>query len=78
MYTSAKTAVRTVYGSSKYFEVKVGMHQGSALSLLLFVTVTEAISTEFRDALPLEMLYADTVIAKTEDDLIKTTSFSYK
>ena len=54
------------------------MHQGSALSLLLFVTVTEAISTEFRDSLPLEMLYADTVIAKTEDDLIKTTSFSYK
>ena len=56
----------------------MGMHQGSALSLLLFVTVTEAISTEFRDSLPLEMLYADTVIAKTEDDLIKTTSFSYK
>jgi len=37
MYTSAKTVVRTVYGNSNGFEVKVGMHQGSALSLLLFV-----------------------------------------
>ena len=29
MYTGAKTVVRTVYGNSKGFEVKVGMHQGS-------------------------------------------------
>jgi len=32
MYTGAKTVVRTVYGDSKDFEVKVGMHQGSALT----------------------------------------------
>jgi len=48
MYTGAKTVVRTVYGSSSGFEVKVGMHQGSALSPLLFVIVMEAISREFR------------------------------
>jgi len=49
------------------------MHQGSALSPLLFVIVTEALSTEFRVALPWELLYADDliVIAKTEGDLIK-------
>ena len=29
MYSGAKTVVRTVYGNSKSFEVKVGMHQGS-------------------------------------------------
>ena len=29
MYTGAKTVVRTVYGNSRGFEVKVGMHQGS-------------------------------------------------
>ena len=34
MYAGAKTVVRTVYGNSKGFEVKVGMHQGSALSPL--------------------------------------------
>jgi len=32
MYTGAKTVVRTVYGNTECFEVKVGMHQGSALS----------------------------------------------
>ena len=30
MYTGAKTVIRTVYGNSNGFEVKVGMHQGSA------------------------------------------------
>jgi len=35
MYTGAKTVVETVYGNSGGFEVKVGMHQGSALSPLL-------------------------------------------
>ena len=39
MYTGAKTVVRTVYGNSKGFDVKVGMHQGSGLSPLLFVIV---------------------------------------
>jgi len=30
MHTGAKIVVRTVYGNSNGFEVKVGMHQGSA------------------------------------------------
>ena len=52
MYSSAKTVVRTVYGNRKSFEVNVGMHQGAASSPLLFVIVMEAISREFRVALP--------------------------
>jgi len=73
MYTAVKTVVRTVYGNSKGFEVKVGMDQGSALSPLLFMTVMEAISREFRVAVPWELLYADdlAVIAETEEELIK-------
>jgi len=73
IYTGAKTVVRTVYGNSKGFEVKVGMHQGSALSPLLFVIVIEAISREFRLALPWELRYADdlAVIAETEAELLK-------
>jgi len=49
------------------------MHQGSALSPLLFVIVVEAIFTEFRVALTWQLFYADdlVVIAETEDDLIK-------
>ena len=67
------TFARTVYGNSNGFEIKVGMHQDSALSPLLFVVVIEALSIEFRVTLPWELLYADDLvaIAKTEDDLIK-------
>jgi len=70
MYRGAKTVVRTVYGNSSCFEVNVGMHQGSALSPLLFVIVMEAIFTEFRVALPWELLYADNLVAvaETEED----------
>jgi len=47
MYTGAKTVVRIVYGNSKYFEVKVGICQGSMLSPLLFVILLEAIFREW-------------------------------
>ena len=45
MYAGAKTVVRTVYGSSNGFEVRVGtgMHHSSALSPLLFVIVMETL-----------------------------------
>jgi len=73
MYTGAKTVVRTVYGNSKGFEVKVGMHQGSALSSLLFVIAMESISREFMVAQPWKLLYADdlAVIVETEEEPIK-------
>ena len=51
----------------------MGMHQGLALSSLLFMIVMEAISREFRVALPWVLLYADdlAVIAETGQELIK-------
>jgi len=55
MYTGAKTVARTVYGNSNGFGVMFRMHQGSALSPLLFAIVTEALSTKFRVALPRDM-----------------------
>ena len=57
-------------GNSKCFEVKVGMHQCSALSLLVFVIV---ICRQFTVAIAQELLCADdlVVIAESEDDLIK-------
>jgi len=61
MCAGAKAVVRTVYANSKGFEVKVGMHQDSALSPLLLVIVMEAISREFRVALQWELLLKDFV-----------------
>ena len=56
MYEGAKAVVRTVYGDSNCFGVKVSMHQGSALSPLLFVIVMEALSIEFSVTLPWKLL----------------------
>ena len=41
MYEGAKTRVRVGLQLSEDFEVKVGVHQGSALSRLLFATVVD-------------------------------------
>ena len=59
MYSGAKSKVRVNGSYSDEFEVKVGVHQGSALSQLLFIIVLEALSREFRTSCPWELLYAD-------------------
>ena len=58
---------------SKGSGVKVGVHQGSVLSPLLFVIVLEALSREFREGLPMELLYADDLVlmAETEELLVE-------
>jgi len=66
IYLGAETVVRTVCGKCRGFEVKVGMHQGSALSPLLFMIVMEAISREFRVALSWELFYADDLVVIAE------------
>ena len=47
MYANARSQVRVGEGFSKEFEVKVGVHQASVLSPLLFIIVLEALSREF-------------------------------
>jgi len=60
--------------------VKVGLHQGSVLSPLLFVIVMEMISRQLRAGLPLELLYADDLILMAEieeslrDNIVKWKS----
>ena len=55
------------------FGVKVGVHQGSVLSPLLFITVLEALFRGFRGGLPMELLYADDLVllADSEDLLVE-------
>ena len=40
----------------------MGVHQGSVLSQLLFVIVLEALSREFREGMPKELLYVDDLV----------------
>ena len=47
------------------FEVKVGLHQGSVLSTLLFAAVMDVVSSEPRGGLPSELLHADDLVLMT-------------
>ena len=53
--------------------MKVGVHQGSVLSQLLFVIVLEALSQEFRSGVPWKDLYADdlVVIAESLEECVR-------
>ena len=62
MYDGCTTSVRTLIGSTESFEVKVGLHQGSALSPLLFITVMDVISQEVGREPPHAMLFADDMV----------------
>ena len=72
MYHGVKTAVKFSGGETRFFDVGVGVHQGSVLSPLLFIIVLEALSRRFRDGLPLELLYADdlALVADSKEELI--------
>jgi len=68
MYVGATTAVKLKNGTSQEFDVKVGVHQGSVLSPLLFIIVLEALSSKFRKGLPWELLYADDLVLQAESE----------
>ena len=70
MYANARSHVRVGEG---YSEVKVGVHQGSVLSTLLFIIVLEALSREFRSGVPWEDLYADdlVIIAESLEECVR-------
>src|SRR6184192_144646 len=53
----------------KVFEIKVGVHQGSVLSPLLFNIVMQAIADNFKKGLPWELLYADDLLLLADSRL---------
>ena len=73
MYANALSRVYVGEGYSEEFEVKVGVHQGSVLSPLLFIIVLEALSCKFRSGVPWEDLYADdlVIIAESLEECVR-------
>ena len=58
MYDNCTTAVRCAVGVTEGFEVKVGVHQGSALSPCLFAMVMDRMTDEIREEAPWTMMFA--------------------
>ena len=73
MYEGATTAVKFKEGERVEFKVKVGVHQGSLLSPLLFIIVMDTLPEESREDLPSEVLYTDdlVLIAASQDELME-------
>ena len=67
LYDGAKTRVRVGSVYSEEFEVKVGVHQGSVLSPLLFAIVVDVITENARRGVVNELLYADDLVIMSED-----------
>ena len=68
MYEDATVKVRLNGRESISFSVRIGVHQRSVRSPLLFIIVLEALSIEFREGLPIELLYADDLVLMAESE----------
>ena len=73
LYDGAETRVRVGSAYSIEFEVKVGVHQASVLSPLLFALVVNVTTENARRGVVNELLYADdlVLISKKMEDLME-------
>ena len=62
MYKESKTVVRCAIGTTENFKVKVGLHQGLALSPFLFAVIMDRLTDEVRREPPWMMLFADDIV----------------
>ena len=66
LYINSSSQVRSAGGLSDKFTINVGVHQGSALSPLLFKIVMEEATRDVRKGDPWELLYADDLVLTAE------------
>ena len=62
MYEDCETQVTTREGNTEYFNVKVGLHQGSAISPLLVIIIMDVLASEIDKEPPWAMLFADDLV----------------
>ena len=55
-----------MYGNTDYFPIKIGLHQGSALSPYLFALVMDEVTRNIQGDIPWCMLFADDVVLVDE------------
>ena len=66
MYDDSTTSVRCPVGVTERFEVKVGLHQRSALSPCLFAMVMDRMTDEIRQEALCSMMSADDIVICSE------------
>jgi hypothetical protein len=66
MYNNVVTSVRTSEGVTDDFPLKIGLHQGSALSPYLFALVMDEVTRDIQGDIPWCMLFADDVVLVDE------------
>ena len=69
IYKIVRSKVSVCSGYSEEFGVKVGVHQGSVLSPLLFIIVLYSLSREFHTGCPWVLLYADYLSYNTVESM---------
>ena len=62
MYNNVVTSVRTSDVDTDDFPIKIGLHQGSALSPYLFALVMDEVTRGIQGDIPWCMLFADDVV----------------
>ena len=70
-YEGARTKVSTEHSNIEAFNIKVRVHQGSALSTFLFITIVDILSAEAITEIPWELIFADDIalMARTKEEL---------
>ena len=66
LYKGVKTKVKVGTHLSEELEVKVGAHQGSVLSPLLFAIVVDVVTNEIKAGMLKELLYTDYMVMIAE------------
>ena len=62
IYEESEIVTSCAAGTTESFKVKVGLHQGSALSPFLFAVIMDRLTEEVRRESPWTMLFADDIV----------------